>query len=323
MNELTKKVSAYIVRESNKGYDELLVFSHKDYPDVPVQIPGGTVEEGEDLITALRREIYEESGLKEFKIIKRIGEINYYNDLNQKFKRHFYLIRVSKTTSDTWEHKVGGKGEDKGLIFKYFWYQPQEVLLIYKRDRNFLTKKFIPSLFPDKVMLGLSNDKISLMPDDEFWRKEFKKEKMIIQKNVTEEIIIEHIGSTSIPNIPAKPIIDISIGINSEIGVKGIIKSLEEVGYIYKGENGVSGRYYFVKGRPENRKYHIHMYDVNHPDWKNHLLFRDYLINNEELAKEYGDLKLRKWKSHKGDRKGYTESKDNFIQKVLKEAKRN
>ena len=323
MNELTRKVSTYIVRENNKGYDELLVFSLKDHPEVPVQIPGGTVEVGEDLISALKREIYEESGLTKYEIIKKLGETVYYNDLKNKFKRHFYLIRVPKTTSDNWKHKVGGNGKDKGLNFNYFWYEPQEVLLIYKRDHHFLSRRYIPSLFPDKVMLGLRNDKISLMPDDEFWREKFRKEKKLIQKNITESIIIDHIGSTSIPKIPAKPIIDIGLGINESMDVKAIVKSLEEVGYIYKGENGISGRHYFVKGSPENRKYHIHMFVVNHPDWKNHLLFRNYLINNEELAKEYGKLKINNWKLFKGNRKAYTESKNKFIQNVLKQAKKN
>src|SRR5690554_4936847 len=111
MNEVTKKVSAYIVRESVKGYDELLVFSHKDYPDVPLQIPGGTVEDDENLISALKREIYEETGLTNFCVIKELGEIFYTDELKEKYNRHFYLVRVPKTTSDTWDHEVSGKGE--------------------------------------------------------------------------------------------------------------------------------------------------------------------------------------------------------------------
>src|SRR5690554_2449027 len=195
MNEVTRKVSAYIVRENDKGYDELLVFSHKDYPDVPLQIPGGTVEENEELISALKREIHEETGLTEFKIIKELGEIFYCNELNEQFNRHFYLVRVSKNTKDIWEHEVSGKGEDNGLIFSYSWYDPQEVLLIYKRDCHFLSREFIPSLFPDEVMLGLSNEKVSLMPDDEYWREKFRNEKKIIQEKIKDKnIIIEHIG---------------------------------------------------------------------------------------------------------------------------------
>lgn len=322
MNDVTRKVSAYIIRESDKGYDELLVFSHTNYPDVPIQIPGGTVEDEEDLISAIKREIYEETGLTDYTIIKELGEIFYSNELNERYNRHFYLVRAPKATLDTWEHEVSGKGEDNGLIFNYSWYEPQKVLLIYKRDSQFLSRKYIPSLFPDEVMLGLNNESISLMPDDKFWREEFKKEKIIIEDKIYDNIIVEHIGSTAIPNIPAKPIIDIGIGIQNSKSIEGIISSLEEVGYIYKEENGISGRHYFVKGKPENREYHIHMYEINHPDWKNHLLFRDYLINNDELARNYGNLKLKMWKKYIGDRRAYTKSKNNFIEKVLKEAKK-
>lgn len=60
------------------------------------------------------------------------------------------------------------------------------------------------------------------------------------------------------------------------------------------------------------------MYKANHPDWRKHLLFRDYLINNAEGAKEYGKIKLKNWRLNWGDRKGYTDSKDEFIKKVLK-----
>ncbi|MEJ6951790.1 NUDIX hydrolase [Natronospora cellulosivora (SeqCode)] len=148
MNKVIKKVSAYIVRESVRGYDELLVFSHKDYPDVPVQIPGGTVEDDEDLIDALKREIYEETGLTDYSIIKELGEVFYTNEVKEKYNRHFYLLRVPETTLDTWDHEVSGKGEDNGLIFTYFWYGHQEVFSIYKRDCQFLSREFIPSLFP-------------------------------------------------------------------------------------------------------------------------------------------------------------------------------
>lgn len=316
MDRLLNEVFAYIVRESNYNHDQLLVLSHKHF----LQIPCGIVTNAEAILDGLKRVIYDGTGIGTYEMINKIGEKIYsMPDLKKEVARHFFLVRVPRDTQDYWQHERQEKGRVTGEKYECNWYEPQEVLLIPNQFHQFLSREFIPTLFPDEVMLGLNNQKVSLMPDTELWREEFKKEKIIIQSKITEEIKIEHIGSTAIPNIPAKPIIDIGIGIDNATNLEDITKSLEEIGYINKGENGIAGRSYFVKGLPEKRKYHLHMYKINHPNWKNHLLFRDYLINNADVAKEYGKLKLENWRFHKADRKGYTDSKDEFIKNVFKQ----
>lgn len=316
MDRVINKVFAYIVKESNYNYDQLLVLSHKHF----LQIPWGTVKNAEAILDALKRVIYDETGIGSYEMINKLGEKIYsLPNLKKEVARHFFLVRVPRDIPDCWQHERLEKGRVIGENYECSWYEPQEVLLIPNQFHQFLSREFIPTLFPDEVMLGLNNQKVSLMPDTKLWREEFEREKIRIQSEITEEIKIEHIGSTAIPNIPAKPIIDIGIGINNSTNLADIIKSLEEIGYINKGENGIAGRSYFVKGLPEKRKYHLHMYKINHPNWKNHLLFRDYLINNADIAKEYGELKLENWRFHKEDRKKYTDSKDEFIKKVFKQ----
>ena len=323
MTKPIKKVSAYIVRQSKENYDELLVFSHKNHPDVPIQIPGGTVDNGEGLKEALKRKVYEETGLKNFEIIKKVGESTYFKlYLGKEVNRHYFLIRVSSDIENSWEHEVVGKGEDKDLIFSYQWFHPQEVLLIHNEFHKFLTPEYIPSLFPDEVMIGLSNNKISLMPDTKLWRELFEKEKSIIEKRIGRHVDnIQHIGSTSIPLIPAKPIIDIGIGVK-DIKEKSniIIDKLEEIGYEFKGERGIPDRYYFVKGSPENRTHYLHMYEKGHTALRNCYLFRDYLKNNKKFADKYAKLKLNHWRKYKNNREKYTEKKSDFIKEVLEKA---
>src|SRR6266404_7166187 len=122
------------------------------------------------------------------------------------------------------------------------------------------------------------------------WQIRFLEERDQLQASIGEYVLdIQHIGSTSIPRMSAKPILDIGIAItNFEDGVR-CIQPMEKLGYTYKGENGISRRHYFVKGAP--RTHHVHMVELESEDWRSHLLFRDYLIENPETARSYERLK--------------------------------
>jgi len=119
------KVLAYIFR-FNENRKEVLVFDHRDDPEVNPQIPAGTVDTGESLAEALFREIYEESGLKFDKFDEYIGTFDYIrHDLNELHKRHVFSF-VSNHLSANWEHIVSAGEEDKGLIFDYYWMDIKE-----------------------------------------------------------------------------------------------------------------------------------------------------------------------------------------------------
>jgi GrpB-like predicted nucleotidyltransferase (UPF0157 family) len=106
-----------------------------------------------------------------------------------------------------------------------------------------------------------------------------------------EAAAIHHIGSTSVPGLPAKPIIDILVEVRSIERVDDFNPQMRQAGYDPRGEHGLPGRRYFVKGSPHLHTHHVHIYQQGHPDIPRHLNFRDYLIAYPVEAKRYGRLK--------------------------------
>lgn len=295
-------------------YDSILAFSHKGQPEVPLQVPGGTLEDGESPLEGVKREVFEESGLTDLYGIEELGEA-FLSDAEGKeeFVAHFFLCR-SRETRESWEHRVIGGGEDNGMVFQYRWLPPQRALLVYDHHFHvFMRPEYLPSLFTEDSLLGLSNNTISLMPSTPLWQHEFKKAHEELLEALT-DAEIEHIGSTSVPNLPAKPIIDIAISVPSPADH---IDSVEDCGYQYRGEEGIKGRFYFVKGPPDHRTHHIHMFDKGSTLYKEHVVFRDTLREEPSIAREYGKLKLSLWRKLSGDRKVYTASKSKFIEGIM------
>lgn len=134
--------------------------------------------------------------------------------------------------------------------------------------------------------------KVEVVPFDPQWAAEFKHlSEQLLKLFPDNTIKLYHIGSTSVPGLAAKPIIDI-LGEVSDIElVEKITQKLEDSGYIAKGENGIAGRRYFFKVQDGQRKCHLHIYQTGHPDINRHLVFRDYLRAHPEEAKRYGDVK--------------------------------
>ena len=173
-------------------------------------------------------------------------------------------------------------------------------------------------------MLGLKRGKVKLSLYNPKWPEIFKKEKKMLQKALGKMIIdIQHVGSTAVSRIPAKPIIDIAVAVPelSRKEVEKYIEPLKKVGYEYRGEDRPR-EHLFVKGGEEKRICHLHMVKFDSKAWKDYLLFRDYLRAHKKVATKYTELKLELAKKFSGNRKLYTTSKDNFIQKILKKAKK-
>ncbi len=172
------------------------------------------------------------------------------------------------------------------------------------------------------MILGLRSKTIELLPHDPEWEKAFFEEKQKIVKLIGDKIIgIEHIGSTAIKTIHAKPIIDIAISLEKYSDGFECIESLNSIGYLYKGEYGVLGRHFF-RTNDEIVKFHLHMFEITSNEWKNHILFRNYLNQNPGKAKEYEALKFKLLKEFPDERELYTRNKGPFIQKIIEEAQR-
>ena len=170
-------------------------------------------------------------------------------------------------------------------------------------------------------MIGLKRGIVELKPYNPQWKELFLQEKNLISTAISDFLIdIQHIGSTAIPNIVAKPIIDIAVSINSLNNIEKIIKPLEKIGFIYRGEQGIPDRHLFVKGGEELRTHHLHVMLKEHYEWKKHLVFRDYLLNHPDEARQYSELKKKLAQKYREDREAYTNNKDEFISGILEKA---
>ncbi len=171
-------------------------------------------------------------------------------------------------------------------------------------------------------MLGLGNDKVKLSPYQTIWAQLYEEEKKRLEKVIGRGVLdIQHIGSTAVPNLKAKPILDIGIAVKNFEEAFALIFPIEKLGYTYRGENGIPRRHYFVKGPPEKRTHHIHMFEEVNEEWGAHLLFRNYLRTHPQTVITYQTLKEDLAKRYPDNREAYTDAKHTFIQRVLREAR--
>ena len=169
-------------------------------------------------------------------------------------------------------------------------------------------------------MLGLEAGVVKLVPYSVEWQRLFEEEKALLEAAVGDLVLdIRHVGSTAIPGMVAKPILDIGIAVTDFDEATALVAPIEGLGYQYRGEFGITRRRYFVKDNP--RTHHIHMVEIDSREWKNHLFFRDVLIQRPELAEEYAVLKTDLARRYAADRDAYLEGKAPFIERVLAMAK--
>jgi GrpB-like predicted nucleotidyltransferase (UPF0157 family) len=164
---------------------------------------------------------------------------------------------------------------------------------------------------------------VTLVTPDPAWSQQFEGEAQKILRALGgwaweggQVYLLEHVGSTSVPGLLAKPCIDIVIGVYPFPLGQPFLEALGSLGYSYKGENGIEGRHYFQLGPHD---VHIHMYEIGHGDIGELLLFRNYLRDSEEARHRYETLKQR-LAQHSETRVAYTDGKAPLIQTLLQEA---
>lgn len=166
---------------------------------------------------------------------------------------------------------------------------------------------------------------IIISQPNQAWKDKYLTEKAVIEAKIGHNIIIRisHIGSTAVPNLPAKPTIDILLEIKDDTDLNQLIATIKKLDYLYSPQpNNPAPHMMFMKGyTPEGFKgqaYHLHVRYSG--DW-DELYFRDYLISHPETAAEYAKLKIELKAKFEFDRDGYTAAKTDFIKKITRLAR--
>lgn len=131
--------------------------------------------------------------------------------------------------------------------------------------------------------------------------------------------VIEHIGSTAVPGLGAKPIIDVMVGVADLAMIERRMAELQADGYRYVAEfeKSMPMRRYFVKTHAQPGHFHVHAVVLDSPFWKSHLAFRDALRGDARLAADYWKLKQRLAARYPNDREAYTDGKSTFIREAM------
>lgn len=157
---------------------------------------------------------------------------------------------------------------------------------------------------------------------DPNWELQFEEEKGKILSAIPQKIIqIEHIGSTSIKGLGAKPIIDIMIGVTKLEDFEELIQPLSTIDFEYVPKPELTDRRFFRKGLWGQGTCHLHICEHTSKEWIEKLLFRDYLRENPKIAEDYLNLKKSLAKEYQYDRQTYTKKKEPFIREVIKRAR--
>lgn len=166
--------------------------------------------------------------------------------------------------------------------------------------------------------------KVEVVLHDPNWRSAFETESKLIALALGENVVaIHHIGSTAIPQIHAKPIVDMLVEVKDLLKIDTYSSEMEALGYQAMGEFGIPGRRFFRKGNEAGiRTHHLHGFEVNSAQIERHLAFRNYMISHPEEAQQYSELKRELANKYHDNIQAYMDGKDGFIKEIdLKAAK--
>jgi GrpB-like predicted nucleotidyltransferase (UPF0157 family) len=166
-------------------------------------------------------------------------------------------------------------------------------------------------------MEGVERYKIRLLPHNKKWADEYRQVKRQIEQIWNDNIMdIQHVGSTAIKNIPAKPILDIAVRLKSIQYMD--VDAFMRLGYEYCGPRGGCDTYhlYILRGENHISLRHIHCYDASNHEFFQLVGFRDYLNSHPDVAMKYSELKKKLAFLYSEDRETYTKGKEDFIKNI-------
>lgn len=167
-------------------------------------------------------------------------------------------------------------------------------------------------------MLGLKAGAVEVIPYQKEWVELFKEEQRALSKLLGAALLrVEHVGSTSIPGLSAKPILDIVAEVATLQTAQALIPLLTKAGYQHRPEVFPESRVYYVKGPESGRTHHLSFFPQDSLIFREHILFRDFLCANPEQAHQYEQLKKQLAAQFPDNRTAYTENKQSFIRNIL------
>lgn len=167
--------------------------------------------------------------------------------------------------------------------------------------------------------LGLESGTVRIEAYDTAWPEQFKAEAERLREHFAPtglELVLEHMGSTAVPGLASKPILDILAGYPQGAELSAYIDAFKAADYVHRGEQEIPGREFFRRGNP--RAYHVHLTAIGSNFWRDHLLFRDRLRGDQALRDAYATLKRDLAARFPLDREAYIEAKTPFVNAVLK-----
>lgn len=169
----------------------------------------------------------------------------------------------------------------------------------------------------------MAEAKVFILPYDPRWPAQFEQERALLEKLLQGFVVapIEHVGSTAVEGLAAKPVIDVMVPVESLDASRPAIGVLSAAGYLYAPYRG-DVMHWFCKPDHSHRTHHLHLVPHRSALWNDRLAFRDYLRTHAHVAAEYAALKHALATKHRDDREAYTDSKGPFVAKVLSAARR-
>ena len=163
-------------------------------------------------------------------------------------------------------------------------------------------------------------DPIEVVPYDQRWEEFFAEAERELQVALAPFVVeIEHIGSTAVPGLAAKPVIDIQVGVRTLDDSVEIVSAVESIGYEYvpEFEDELPDRRYFRRWADGRRSHQVHLIERSNTEWwDRHVRFRDWLRAHDEDRDRYAELKLNLAAAHRDDRRAYTDAKSEFIRAI-------
>jgi GrpB-like predicted nucleotidyltransferase (UPF0157 family) len=173
---------------------------------------------------------------------------------------------------------------------------------------------------PNDTVLGLAYGKVRLVDSDPGWPRAFQRLAAELRLALGSlAVAVEHVGSTAVPGLAAKPILDIAVGLAPDADTAQVIAILEPLGWNFRGDKGDAGLLFVLEDRPAHRVAHLHIVGYGDARWRRYLVFRDRLRTDPATRAAYAQLKRRLAEEFVWDRRAYTAAKDSFITGLLAE----